>query len=59
MLSLLLFSLFREELAARIRGCSLEIRVDGGRLGIFMYADDILLPENERMLQELMNVANE
>ena len=49
-LSPLLFSIYTEELAARVRDSGLGIRVKDDRLGILLYADDVvILAENEEM----------
>ena len=59
-LSPLLFSIYTEELAARIRESGLGIRVGEGRLGILLYADDVvLLGDSKEMLQEMINIVRD
>ena len=51
-LSPLLFNIYTEELAARIRESGLGMRRNEGRLGILLYADNVVLSEDyEEMLQ--------
>ena len=42
MLSTLLFSLYTEELAARIRNTGYGIRIGKSRLGVLVYANDVV-----------------
>ena len=59
-LSPLLFSIYTEELAARVRDSGLGIRVKDDRLGILLYADDVvILAENEEMLQKMLKIVND
>ena len=62
-LSPLLFSLYTEELAARIRGAGLGIKVGEGErnpLGHPLYADDIvLLAEDNDTMMRLLEVTGE
>ena len=55
-LSPLLFSIYTEELAARIRNSGLGVKVNEDRLGSLLYAHDVvLIGENEKMLQNMLN----
>ena len=57
-LSPLLFSIYTEELAARIRDSGLGVLVNAKRLGILLYADDVvLIADSEVMLQEMLDMA--
>ena len=63
-LSPLLFSIYTEELAARIKTSGLGLRVGergrGNMLGCLLYADDIvIIAENESMLQDILNIVGE
>ena len=50
-LSLLLFSIYTEELAARIRNSGLGVKVNEHRLSLLLYPNDVvLIGDNERML---------
>ena len=59
-LSPTLFSLYTEELASRIRGMDIGIRIGNDRVCIIMYADDIVIVcESAEELQEALDVINE
>ena len=56
-LSPLLFSLYTEELAARIRNTGYGVRIGDSRLGVLIYADDVvLIADEEATLQGMLNV---
>ena len=58
-LSHLLFSLYTEELAARVRESGIGINING-KLKILLYAADIvLIAENEDMIQEMLNIVSD
>ena len=53
----LLFSIYTEELPARIRNSELGVKVNDDRLGSLLYADDVvLIGENKKMLQDMLNI---
>ena len=55
-LSPLLFTIYLEELAMRIRNTNIGINVNGEKLGALMFADDIILiTETKEELQTLLN----
>ena len=59
-LSPVLFALYTEELAVRVRESNLGIRVGNERLSILMYADDIIImSESSEELQQMLNIVNE
>ena len=59
-LSPVLFALYTEELAVRVRESNLGIRVGNERLSILMYADDIIImSESSEELQQMLNVVSE
>ena len=59
-LSPILFALYTEELAIRIKETNLGMRVGGERLSLLMYADDIIITSESRdELQQMLNVVNE
>ena len=52
--------IYTEDLAARIRESGLGIRVDEGRLGILLYADDVVLSgDSKEMINIVRNNGNE
>ena len=56
-LSPLLFSLYTEELAASIRNTGYRVRIGDSRLGVLIYADDVvLIADEEATLQDMLNV---
>ena len=58
-LSPLLFSLYTEELATRIRNMDKGIKVGNSNLGILLYADDVVLIADDRdRLQEMLDVVD-
>ena len=60
MLSPLLFGIYTEEMALRVRESGLGINVGNGKLCILLYADDvILLGESSDELQELLDIVAE
>lgn len=59
-LSPLLFSIYTEELATRIRLSGKGVRVEEDRLGALLYADDIvLIAESASELQEMLDISFE
>ena len=59
-LSPLLFSLYTEEWAARIRESGIWVNIIGKKINILLYADDIvLIAENEDMLNIVGDYGNE
>ena len=58
-LSPLLFALYTEELALRVKESGLGMAVGNEKLSILMYADDIIImSDSSDELQELLNVVN-
>ena len=56
-LSPTLFSLYTEELAARMRRMNAGIRVGNARIGVLLYADDVVvMSESADELQSLLDV---
>ena len=59
-MSPLLFSLYTEALAARVRASGLGIKINRKKISILLCADDIILiAENEDMLQEMLNIVSD
>ena len=59
-LSPLLFSLYTEELVARVKGKALGIGVGNDKISLLLYADDIIMfSENKEDMQELLNAVHE
>ncbi|RUM30948.1 MAG: hypothetical protein DSY42_03585 [Aquifex sp.] len=60
MLIPLLFGVYTEELAVRMRKTGLGIRVGNERLSMVMYADDIVVvSEGSEELQEMLGVVTQ
>ena len=60
LLSPMLFNLYLNVLAVKLKSLGCGIDIDGEVVPIILYADDIvLLAENEQDLQQLLNVLNE
>ena len=58
-MSPLLFNLFINDLALRIKSLGKGVNIDNENVSILMYADDILLmAENEEDLQHMLNELN-
>ena len=56
-LSPLLFSLYTEELVARVKESGLRVNVNGSKINIILCADDIvLIAENKDMIQKMLNI---
>ena len=54
-----LFSLYTEELAARMRRLNAGVRVGNDRIGVLLYADDIVvMGESANELQSLLDVVD-
>ena len=59
-LSPLLFAMYTEELAVRLGRSGLGVKVGQDRLGVLLYADDIiLLAENGRDMQEMLDITRD
>ena len=59
-LSLLLFGLYVEELAVRVKPTGLGVKVGNDMLSVLMYADDmVVLSENHKDLQEMLNAVTD
>ena len=59
-LSPVLFALYTEELALRVKSLGVGMKVGMERLSILMYADDIIImSESSDELQELLDIVNE
>ena len=59
-MSPLLFSIYTEELAARLRHSRLGVRVGQDILGVLLYADDVVLISEDRdELQQMLNISFE
>ena len=59
-LSPLLFAMYIEELAVRLVNSRLGVKVGQDKLGVLLYADDIiLLAENGRDMQEMLNTTRD
>ena len=60
LLSPMLFNLYLNDLAVKLKSLGCGINIDGEVVPIILYADDIVLfAENEQDLQQLLNVLNE
>ena len=58
-LSPLLFNIFINDLALKIKACGKGVKIDGDTVGILLYADDIvLLADNEKELQDMLDILN-
>ena len=58
-LSPLLFNIFINDLALKIKACGKSVKIDGDTVGILLYADDIvLLADNEKELQDMLDILN-
>ena len=58
-LSPLLFNIFINDIALKIKACGKSIKIDGDTVGILLYADDIvLLADNEKELQDMLDILN-
>ena len=58
-LSSILFNLYINDLIAKINSLDRGIDIDGEKIGILVYADDVvLIAENEEELQQMMNELN-
>ena len=58
-LSPLLFNIFINDLALKIKACGKGVKIDGDIVGILLYADDIvLLADNEKELQDMLDILN-
>ena len=59
-LSPTLFSLYTEELAARLRRKNVGVRVGENKICVLLYADDVVvMSESAEELQELLDVVSE
>ena len=59
LLSPLLFNIYINSLAETIKHLGLGVDVDGEKIGIFLYADDlVLISENEADLQAMLDILN-
>ena len=55
----MLFNIFINDLALKIKACGKGVKIDGDTVGILLYADDIvLLAENEKELQDMLDILN-
>ena len=55
----MLFNIFINELALKIKACGKGVKIDDDTVGILLYADDIvLLADNEKELQYTLDVLN-
>ena len=58
-LSPLLFNIFINDIALKIKACGKSVKIDGDTVGILLYADDIvLLADNEKELQDMLDILN-
>ena len=59
-LSPLLFSLYTEELAARVRESGLGVNINAKKIIILLYVDYIaLIVENKNIIQEMLNIVSD
>ena len=58
-LSPLLFNIFINDLALKIKACGKGVKIDDDTVGILLYADDIvLLADNEKEMQDMLDILN-
>ena len=59
-LSPLLFALYTEELASRLGDKGIGVKIGNNRLGVLLYADDIILmAESGREMQEMLDITRD
>ena len=55
----MLFNIFINDLALKIKACGKGVKIDDDTVGILLYADDIvLLTDNEKELQDMLDILN-